>query len=826
MPNFKSIAEELCQDGASDIEIAKALKVELKEYIQTLPAIFEHSGGKDFLVKHTRTIDDLIKAVYIVTLRRLFQSYIPMKNSIPITIIALGSYGREALCVKSDIDIAFIYKDIEGFNTRLIIERMLYLLWDIGLKLGHRVHEVSELLEVSRGDITIKSALLESRFIEGSKFLWAEIENELNHIRRDNPKEFIRAKLEERKDMKLKYPLTMEPNLKEGAGGFRDANTVFWVGKVLFNAPTIKDIGGDIIKEHQYREFRIALEFLYRIRSALHIITGKKEDRLRLEHLPDVAKMLKLGEGYKAQLKLAKLMNDRLRTINLYSRIWIEKMTREITPDFYDYLYKPSIKKYTLCSLIETITKESHKRAFLSHPQLLEMLIESKKPEHTDKKIYEVLSKVFYSPNAHSVLKALSDAKLLGFVIPAMKKVISLPQFDGYHKYTVGKHSLKTLYFVENIEDEFIKEIFESLNEEERRMLKVVALFHDAGKGRKKDHHLVGASIFKVFASKLNMDSELIALGERLIQYHTLMSVTAQREDIYSEKVILSFLSRFSTKKALDLIYILTYADMKGVGTDVYNEFSSRLIRQLYLNAIEALDKEHLIDETAKRMKRIDSLKRSPQFKALPRTLQNRILSIPSNAFFIRHNNSEIINIAKMANSTEDFTFEILNDKFLTIKIVRKHDIDISYILHKLSRLEVVNMEIAKLFGDLKYFKIDFKLKADESDIAIIEDIIRQSFQKRHKINLTRPQIHTDEIITDCEHSKEYASMKIKTKDQKGLLAYLIHIFDRYGIDIASAKIHTIKSKANDLFLIEKNGNFCHNIELIIKNLTESVCVE
>ena len=135
-------------------------------------------------------------------------------------------------------------------------------------------------------------------------------------------------------------------------------------------------------------------------------------------------------------------------------------------------------------------------------------------------------------------------------------------------------------------------------------------------------------------------------------------------------------------------------------------------------------------------------------------------------------------------------------------------------------------MEIAKLFDDLKYFKIDFKFRADESEIELIESIVRDSFEGNVKMDLIKPSIYKDEIEIDCEHSQEYASMKIKTKDSKGLLAYIIYIFDKYNIDIASAKIHTIKSRVNDLFLIEKNGNFCHNIEAIIKELTESICAE
>ena len=822
---MKEEIEDALARGADDFEIAKILKDELREYFSKLPQIFQQDS-KDFIYRHTKKMDDILKIVYKIATRRAFGSYFPMKNALPIAIVALGSYGREQLCIKSDIDVMFVYKDLIGYDAKAIIEKMLYILWDSGLKLGHRVHEVSEIFKVSQSDITIKSALLESRFVEGSKFLWAEVENELNRVRKDNPTEFIKAKLYERRAMKMKHPLTMEPNIKEGVGGFRDANIVFWIGKVLYNAPRIKDIDTKIVNEKDYKEFRLALDYLYRVRNALHIVNGKKEDRVRLELLPEVASLMGAGEGYNAQLKFAKNLNEKLKSVNLYSRIWVEEMICDILPEFYAEQFVPPQKEYSFCDLLRVMSRRSMQGPWRAHPKLLKMLIDVPKPDHTDSQIYEALSEVFDTPHSHSVLRALSEAKLLGFVLPAMKKVISLPQFDGYHRYTVDKHSLKTLEYMESIEDEFIASLFNNLSSSEKKMLKIVALLHDAGKGRKRDHHLVGASLFRVFATKIGMDETLKDMGEKLIQYHTLMSVTAQREDIYSEKVVLRFLSRFSTKKMLDMIYILTYSDMKGVGTDVYNPFSSKLIRKLYDNAVEALDKSNLIDETAKRMQRVESLQRSGKFQALPLSLRKKILSIPSNAFFIRHTNSEIISIAKSAYETGDFSFTISNDKFLTISIIRRRDINIAYILHRLARLEVVGMDIAKLFDDLKYFKIDFRHRADESEIELIEHIVRESFESKVKMDLIKPTIHKDEIEIDCNHSREYASMKVRTKDQKGLLAYIIDTFDRYGIDIASAKIHTLKSRVNDLFLIEKNGNFCHNIELITKELTESICAE
>jgi len=815
---LKSEIEALLYENASDFEIAKVLKRDIKAYFETLEETFAHTGGKDFLVKHTKRIDMILKLVYRVALRSMFSSYVPMKNAVPLSLVALGSYGREQLCVYSDIDLMIVYKEIPGYNMKELIEKILYILWDAGLKLGHRVHTVDELYDVSKTDITIKTALIESRFIEGSHFIWTETQNAISLIRHDNPKAFIEAKLQEQAQKHQRFPLTMEPNLKEGVGGFRDANLVFWIGKVLYNVNAIKELPQDIVEEKEYRPFRIALEFLFRVRSALHLATGKKEDRLRLDLIPTIAKLLGYEESRQGHLKFAKKVTESLKVIRLYALIWLEKLTAS-------YVTLPSQKPFAypegkdLNSILKHLCKEAA-HPFTPHPTLLRALINAKRPERPNKTLYKTIYSIFHQPHAHSILCTLSYARLLRYTIPPIKKVVDLPQFDGYHQYAVDIHSLRSLYFLEHIEEPLLQTCFEGLGKEERAMLKLVVFLHDAGKGRKRDHHLVGASLFRIFAQKLDMKPSLIAIGEKLIQYHTLMSNIAQREDLYSEKVIYGFASHFPTKKELDMIYLLTYADMSGVGGDVYNSFSAKLLRTLYKHSLETLDRTAMLDEAAKRAKKERSLKRHPLFEALKRTQQKKILQMPSNLLFLRYHPERIIKICQKAFETEHYSYHISNEEYLTIEIIRADSINLSYLLGKLSNLEVVNMDISKLFNELKYFKIDFATKVPQEEIPHIEQIIHDAFDPTKKSIDTIPHIKPEEIEIDCEHSKSYAIMHLRSKNQKGLLAYVIDLFDSLGIDIVTAKVHTLKNRVRDMFLIEKNGNFCHNTELIIQKLT------
>ena len=820
MNNIKAQIETLMYENAPDFEIAKVIKKEIKNYFYTLEESFATSGGKDFLVKHTKKIDTILKLIFKVAQREMFGDYAPMKNSIPLSLVALGSYGREQLCVYSDIDLMIVYKEIPGYNTKEMIEKILYILWDTGLKLGHRVHTVEELYEVSKTDITIKTALIESRFIEGSAFIWTETQNAIAKIRRDDIAGFIRQKRQEQHQKHTRFPLTMEPNLKEGVGGFRDANLVYWIGKVLYNTDNIKSLPSHIVEEKFYKTFRIALEFLFRVRSALHLATGKKEDRLRLDLIPKVSELLGYEADKQGHMKCAKKVTESLKIVRLYSTIWLEKLTRAYaTPQNEVASIVPEKENENFHTLLRTLSQNAT-QPFIVHPTFLKALIDAKKPDRPNDALYKTIAKLFYQPYTHCILASLSYARLLKYTISPIKKVIDLPQFDGYHQYAVDIHSLRALYHLERLDDPFLLSLFEALSSDEKAMLKLVVFLHDAGKGRKRDHHHVGASLFKVFAQKLHLSQKLIEMGEQLILHHTLMSNIAQREDIYNEKIILGFASHFPSQTMLSMIYLLTYADMSGVGSDIYNSFSAKLIKTLYTHSLEVLNNTKMLDEAAKRAKKEQILKKNTHFLALKKSEQKKILNTPSNLLFLRYSSQRIVDIAKKAFTTQTYSYHISNEKHLTLEIIRVDDFNLSYLLSTLNYLDIVNMDICKLFDGRKYFKIDFAQSVTVDDLDFIRHTIAQAFHRQRQTLTSIPTIQKEEVTISCNHSKNYAIMHLRSKNQKGLLAYIIEMFDEMGIDIVTAKVHTIKNRVRDMFLIEKNGNFCHNTDKIIEKLT------
>ena len=832
MPLHLDIEEHLF-NNADDFTISKLFKDAILEYKNNLVPYFESLGGKDFLVKHTKNIDTIIDQMYKTILRKFFGNYLPMRNSIPIAIVALGSYGREQLALYSDIDLMIVYEEVAGFNVEAIIHAFLHMAWDAKLDLGHRVHNINDLIPVSKEDITIKSALMESRFITGSAFTWHATQQKIELIRKINPKAYIEEKLKEAQIRHKKYPRSMRPNIKDGVGGLRDAHLLYWIAFTKYGIHDIKNLSGILFSEEHYKEYRIALEFLYRVRTVFHLVHGKKQDTLILEMIPEIINRLKISDQTSFVSKLLSSMH----TIDLFSDIVCNKMARSYFPATNTPIRSHRLEQgfYLINGILYTRLKRHHDISLtrflelLYHlPQepisfnssVLDYILETIKAPLSQSEHKEVY-KLFLHPNIADFLELFFDARRLKYIMPPLEKVHYLAQFDGYHQYPVTIHSLACVRALEEIKDEFTQELYTALTQEQKQFLRLIALLHDAGKGRKQDHHEVGVKLFRAYAKELDLGDEKVEMGSFLIKYHTLMSSVTFKEDIYSEDVLFKFMSVVKTKERLDLLLILTYADITAVGPNAYSPYKSKLLHKLYDNAKELIGQTKHLSEAAKRLKKEQSLKKHPDFLAFDKKRQKKILSITSNLFFIKNSTTEIIALSKKAIDIEQYRYFIHNNKHLEIEIFRKVPLNIAYLLSKLSFLSIVSMDVFKLYAEMKYFHIEFDDKVSEDDIFYIKEILENSFDMSRKSQLNEVCIKKEEIDFDCQHSKTFARLSINTLDQKGLLAFILYVLEQYSIEIATAKIHTSKYRVRDLFLIEKSENLCQNSDKIIDELSK-----
>jgi len=833
--DLKLQIEDIIEKNGSDFELSKLFKAYINEYKSSLPELFESSQGKDFLVKHTKKLDSIISLMYNTTLRRIFGNYLPMKSSIPVAVVALGSYGREQLCVHSDIDILIVYENIDGYNTHLIMEKLFYLALDSGLKLGHRVHTTDDLFKASNEDVTIKTSLMESRLIIGSPFTWHETQRQLTKIRLYNQKEFILAKIEEAQIRRKKYPTSMQPNIKESVGGLRDSQLLYWIANTIYGIKSLKDLSQKVFSDDEYREYRIALELLFRVRSALHLITNKQEDRLILEHIPQVSKML----GFKNEQKLVTKVLQALWRINNFTQIFVKKMLRpyirdtkfiknfkhnRITHGIYlvdDRLYASyNLKVQPINNILKLLISLEDKNYHFD-AGFLNLLTYCDISPQFKKKTYTLFKEFFKREHIYCFLKLFYDAGILHKLFFNFKKVLHLPQFDGYHHYPVDIHSIKSIQALENIKENFIKELYDELSADEKLLLKVVVLFHDTGKGRKQDHSEVGAKLIVPFANRLGLNEKLIQRAVILIKHHVLMSNVAFKENIHNEKTLYKFMSNIKDTKNLKLLYILTYADINGVGGNTYNSFNSKLLNDLYKSALEVSQNSDRITDASKRITIEKRVKNHNEFKNLPKLLQTKLLRVESNLFFFKHTPLDIIKIAKKAKEMKEYDFHIDAINSLSIEIYRKVPLNIGYLLATLSHLDVASMEIFTLFDGIKYFKIEFIKNVNGNELLEVEEIVKNAFDMDRLVPLKKVDLSNKEISIDCEHSLTYAQITINTKNQLGLLAYIMDCFENLGINIVTAKIYSTKHKVRDSFLMEKQNNICHNSDKIYKLLTQ-----
>ena len=832
--DIKLQIEDLIEKNASDFELSKVFKTYIKEYKNSLEVFFEDTQGKDFLVKHTKKLDSILDLMYKTTLRRVFGNYLPMRSSIPVGIIALGSYGREQLCVHSDIDILIVYEDVEGYNTKLIIEKLFYLALDSGLKLGHRVHRVDDLFKASNEDITIKTSLMEARFVTGSTFVWHETQRELKKIRLFEQKEFIFSKVKEAQNRRKKYPTSMQPNIKEGVGSLRDSQLIYWVAKSIYGINNIKELTGMVFSDEEYKEYRVALELLFRVRSALHLITGKQEDRLLLEYMPMVTKML----GFKNDRKMATKVLQAQWRISNFTQIFVKKMLRgylvdkknigtfrqnRISKGIYTLdgrVYASFHLKIQPLNLLLGVLLKLDDRHYHFDAGFLNQFTYTKIKHPLQSKTYTLLRGLFAKEHIYCFLKLFYDAGVLHHLFTNFRKVMYLPQFDGYHHYPVDIHSIKSVEALENIKEPFVKELYDELGDEEKILLKVVTLFHDTGKGRKQDHGEVGAKLIPPFAKHLKLKDELIQRAIVLIKHHILMSSVAFKENIHNEKTLYKFMSKIQDEKNLKLLYILTYADINGVGEGVFNSFGSKLLHDLYLSSLEVAQNSKRITDATKRLNIEKRVKNLDEFKALSKLLQKKLISVESNLFFFKHTPHDIINIAKQARETKEYDFNISVGNSLTIEIFRKIPLNIGYLLGTLSYLDVASMEIFTLFDDVKYFKIEFIKTLDGAELVSLEEIIHNAFDMSRDVKIHNIKIKEDEINIDCQHSLTHAELTVHTANQRGLLAYVMNCFEELSINIVTAKIHSTKYKVRDNFLMEKQHNICDNVTKIYELLT------
>ncbi len=576
------------------------------------------NGGSGFEIvkEYTDLVDDLIISMY--------QAVISESNVKQFTVVAIGGYGRGELNPFSDIDILFLYDKKVNQHIDFAIHNIISILWDIGFKVGHSVRAISDCLAIARNDITARTAMMESRYLAGDREIFDSFFTSLKRdIMKRGVDDFIKLQLDETQRRYSLYGNTVcisEPNVKDGPGGLRDIHTAMWVSMSKFGINTLDGLERRGIIDNQERSHvSEALNFLFRVRNDMHFLSEKKDDILSHEIQETVAKNLAYTDG--GLRGVARLMKDYYINgsyIYHFSNSLIDRClkykpgifkriaylkTKEIGDGFVSIGNEIHVKDFNLeifkknpVLLIKVFLHCQEFNLILSNS--IKKLINSSLPLIDDNFINlpesnEIFRKILKGKGLSRILRMMHDCGILKRFVKEFEYITFFSNCDLYHKFTVDEHTLRSLEHLEGLSisngDEIeLKKIYKGIDDS--TALKIATLLHDIGKGDSTGHSERGTEISISILKRWGMEgiSGTVAL---LIREHLLMNQIALRRDMHDEKTIAEFCKRIGSIENLKMLYLLTYADLSGVGTDIWTNWKASLLWELYLRAYEYFSK-------------------------------------------------------------------------------------------------------------------------------------------------------------------------------------------------------------------------------------------
>ena len=570
--------------------------------------------------------DALIALIFQLASQKFHPQANPTESE-RIAVLAVGGFGRAEMAPFSDVDLLFLTPWKETAWTESIIETMLYLMWDLKLKVGHASRTVDDCLRLGREDFTIRTALLEHRFLVGHEPLATELRDRLRAELFDGTAtEFVEAKLAERAERHKRQGqrYVLEPNVKEGKGGLRDLQTLYWLAKYLHPVETrgaLVDVG--VFTRDEYHAFEAAADFLWVVRCHLHLIAGRMMDQLTFDLQVEVA--ARMGYQDSAGRRGVEIfMQDYFRHathVGELTRVFLTAMEgrhAKPVPVLQRLLRrKPKLRagfredrgrlNFTTPAVLTDdplnmlrLFEEALRTGKLIHPDAmrvvtsqLSLIDDSLRDNPEANRIF--LDLLLKHGNPERSLRRMNELGVLGAFIPEFGTIVAMMQFNVYHHYTVDEHTIQCIRNLAQIErGELVEELpvasgilKEGVN---RRVLYVALLLHDIGKGRPEDHSILGAQMARRIAPRLGLNPEECETVEWLIRYHLLMSDVAQKRDLSDPRTVRDFAKAVKSRKRLDLLTVLTVCDIRGVGPTTWNNWKAMLLRRLHGETVAMLE--------------------------------------------------------------------------------------------------------------------------------------------------------------------------------------------------------------------------------------------
>ncbi len=781
-------------------------------------------------------------------------------------LIAIGGYGRAELAPFSDIDLLFLYSGQHGNKMKPVLEQVLRLLWDSGLTIGHSFRTVGECVTAARNDPHLRTALAQTRLLAGNKALYNSLVEAVEKDRRKHANSFVAAILNERQLRYAKFGAAVflqEPNIKESAGGLRDYQTALWTAYARYDCKTFDELRArNIVSEGQAKRIKRAHDFLWRIRHAMHFLTRRKTELLSL----DIQGKLAQQFGYQSVERLLaseKLMREyyqQARELQLFSELVLSSAAEENNGTRW-------WRKRPAETVVEPFLIRGGRLQFHGDPEFF-----SKNPLTIFNAFalaqaarvpfdYELREKIGQSLSGTSqelrssagtsdgfikllqrrgragyALRLMHESGFLTRIVPEFRSVTLLAQHDLYHHYTVDEHTLKaaeTLDDLHTSSDKHRSHLRAVLDEvEEAATLYLAVLLHDIGKGRGPGHIPRGVKLAERICRRLGLKENQARQVMLLVQHHVTMAHLAQRRDLNEPQVIADFAERIGTLDALNMLLLLTYADLNAVGPGVWTEWKATLLWDLYRRTRKLMTGEELpVDEASLlaefKEEIAKSLGPSIPFSEIERhlaLLPDRYLRITSattaatHICLVEELKSEAIAwcwlrhgtalteltictrdrhglVADLTGSLAARGVEILSAELNT----REDGIAIDvFMLRQASTRLAIDVH--------RYHSIEQTLRgavAGELNVtALVQRWHEQNAPRRPFTGLTTRRPDLPRVICDNEASQSSTLIEVHASDEPGLVHKITRTIAELGLDIVCARIATEKSDALDVFYL------------------------
>src|SRR6516165_3448491 len=854
------------REDAFRTAVAQLLKAELIAARATAQKILlRDRHGRRCAERLCHVQDEIIRILFSAATRHLYRSPIP-SGAKRMAVVATGGYGRGLMAPESDIDLLFILPYKQTAWGEQVAEAILYCLWDMGLKVGHATRSVDESIRQARGDMTIRTAILETRFLTGDKPLYDELVARFD-------KEVVQGSAAEREERHRRAGQSrylVEPNVKDGKGGLRDLHTLFWIAKYVYRVrETDELLERGVFDAQEYRTFRRCADFLWSVRCNLHFITGRAEERLSFDlqreiavrlgytshpGMQDVERFMKhyflvaKDVGDLTAILCAKLEDQQAKPVPVLSRFMARlrpSTNRRRVPDSDDFivdnnrinLAAPDVFKHDPVNLIR-IFHLAQKNNLAFHPDAMRTVTRSLKLINTELRENPEANRLFMeiltSNDAETVLRRMNETGVLGHFIRAFGKIVSMMQFNMYHHYTVDEHLIRCIGFLQEIERggneelALASDLMRKIRPEHRPVIYVAVLLHDIAKGRPEDHSIAGAKVARRLCPRLGFsaaDTELVAW---LIEVHLTMSTVAQSRDLSDRRTIENFASVVQSVEQMKLHTTLTTADIRGVGPGVWNGWKAQLLRTLYYETEPVLTGGFSEVNRARRIAAAQAEFRAT-FTEWPEAELTAYIGRHYPAYWLKVELPRKIRQARFTRASEQAGHKLaINVGFDEARSVTELTIwaaDHPWLLSIIAGAcasagaNIVDAQIYTTTDGraLDTIAISREYERDEDEgrratrigemiEAVLEGKLRlpEAVARRaaNRGGRVRPFVVEPQVTINNQWSELYTVIEVSGLDRPGLLYQLTTALSKLNLNIASAHVATFGERARDVFYV------------------------